>query len=82
MDSNRRAIDVQFADNGAAAAQAPQPQQADQDVLARVLVGQERLPAGVGCVVAPDQLDLLRLHLLMNVLRAATNTALMTGRSR
>lgn len=37
---------------------AAQPQQADQDVLLGVLVGQEGLPAAVGDVVSPYQLHL------------------------
>lgn len=74
MHGNSRAVDVEFADDGAAAAKAPQPQQTDQNVLSRVLIRQECLPTCVGCVVAPHQLHFLRLHLLVNVLHAATPT--------
>ena len=36
----------------------PEPEQADEDVLLGVLVGEEGLPPLVGHVVAPDQLNL------------------------
>ena len=65
------AVDVQLAHDGAGARQAPQAQQADQDVLPHVLVRQEGLPAAVGCVLPPHQLNLLGRRLAMDVLPAA-----------
>ena len=67
-DGHDAAVDVQLAHDGRAAEQLrpeglrralAQPQQADQYVLVGILVRQERLPAAVGHVVAPDQLHLL-----------------------
>lgn len=61
------AVYVQLADDGHASFQlrskglrraAPQSQQANEDVLLWVLVGQERLPATVGHIVPPHQLHL------------------------
>ena len=72
MDGDGGAVDVQLAHDGAAARQAAQAQQANEDVLAHVLIGQERLPPRVGCVVAPHQLHLLRRHLLVDVLQTPT----------
>lgn len=66
-DGDHAAVNVQLADDGHASFQlrteglrgaAPQTQQADQDVLLRVLVGQEGLPAAVSHVVPPHQLHL------------------------
>lgn len=66
-DGDDASINVQLADDGHASFQlrseglrraAAQTQQADQDVLLRVLVGEEGLPAAVGRVVPPDQLHL------------------------
>ena len=37
----------------------PEPQQRDEDILARVLVREESLPPAVGDIVPPDELDLL-----------------------
>lgn len=37
----------------------PQPQEANQNVLIRVFVGQERLPATVCNIISPHQLNLL-----------------------
>lgn len=69
-DGDDAAVDVELADDGGAALElgseglgraAAQAQQADQDVLLRVLIGQEGLPALVGHVVPPHQLH-LRTH--------------------
>lgn len=66
-DRDNAAINVQLADDGHAAFQlrteglrgaAAKTQQADQDVLFRILVGEEGLPAAVGHVVPPYQLHL------------------------
>lgn len=38
--------------------------------MLRVLVGEEGLPAAVGHVVAPDELDLIRLYLVVDVCTA------------
>lgn len=63
------AINVELADDGRASFQlrteglrgaAAQTQQADQDVLLRVLVGEESLPAAVSHIVPPHQLHLSR----------------------
>lgn len=43
---------------------AAQPQQANQDVLLRILIGQERLPAAVGHIVSPYQLHLPQTSVL------------------
>lgn len=61
-DGDNAAIDVELADDGGAAFQlgskglrraATQTQQANQDVLLRVLVRKEGLPAPIGNVVPP-----------------------------
>lgn len=66
-DGDDASVNVQLADDGHASFQlrpeglrraATQTQQADQDVLLRVLVGEEGLPAAVGRVVPPHQLHL------------------------
>ena len=66
-DRDDAAVNVQLADDGDAAFQlrteglrgaAAQTQQADQDVLFGILVGEESLPATVGHVVPPHQLHL------------------------
>lgn len=68
------AINVEFANDGCASFQlraeglrgaATQAQQADQDVLLRVLVGEERLPAAVCHIVPPHQLHLGRHSCLL-----------------
>ena len=66
-DGDHAAVDVQLADDGHAPFElrteglggaAAQTQQANQDVLLRVLVGEEGLPAPVSHVVPPHQLHL------------------------
>lgn len=66
-DGDDAAVHVQLSDDGHAPFQlrtegqrgaAAQTQQADQDVLLRILVGEEGLPAAVGHVVPPHQLHL------------------------
>lgn len=66
-DGDHAAIDVQLTYDGHARLQlsperlrraAAKPQQPDQDVLLRVLVRQEGLPAIVSHIVPPDQLHL------------------------
>lgn len=66
-DGDHAAVNVQLADDGHASFQlrteglwraATQTQQANQDVLLWVLVGEEGLPAAVGHVVSPHQLHL------------------------
>lgn len=66
-DGDHAAVDVQLADDRHAAFQlraeglrraATQPQEADQNVLLRILVGQERLPAAISHVVPTDHLHL------------------------
>lgn len=66
-DGDDAAVDVELADDGGAPFElgseglgraAAQAQQADQDVLLWVLVGQEGLPAPIGHVVPPHQLHL------------------------
>lgn len=67
-DGHHATVHVQLADDGAAAScqlgpecglgAAPQPQQAHQDILGGVLVGEERLPPAVGHIVSPHQLHL------------------------
>lgn len=66
-DGDDAAINVQLTDDGHASFQlrpkglrgaAPQTQQADQDVLLRILVGQEGLPAAIGNIIPPNQLHL------------------------
>lgn len=52
---------------GAALAEA---EEADQDVLLGVLVGEEGLPAAVGGVVAPDELDLGGADLVLDLVDA------------
>lgn len=61
-DGNNAAVHVQLTHDGHASFQlraerlrraAAQTQQSDQDVLLRVLVGEEGLPAAVGHVVPP-----------------------------
>lgn len=65
------AIHVKFSHDGHAPFQlwtkrlrraAAQAKQADQDVLFRILVGQEGLPAAIGHIIPPHQ-----LHLIMQV---------------
>ena len=46
------------------------PEEAHQDVLLGVLVAEEGLPAAVGRVVPPDQLDLVRSDLVVDLLDA------------
>lgn len=67
-DGDDAAIDVELADDGGAAFEfgskrlrraAAQTQQADQDVLLRVLVRKEGLPAPVGNVVPSHELHLM-----------------------
>lgn len=66
-DGDNAAVDVQLADDGHASFQlrteglggaAAQTQQADQDVLLWILVGEEGLPAAIGYVIPPHQLHL------------------------
>lgn len=66
-DRDDAAVDMELSDDGGAAFQlrteglrgaATQTQQANQDVLLRVLVGKERLPATISHVVPPHQLHL------------------------
>lgn len=66
-DGNYAAVNMQLADDGHASFQlgpewlwgaAAQTQQANQDVLLRILVGQEGLPAAVGHIIPPHQLHL------------------------
>lgn len=73
-DSYSSAIDMELSDNAAAplqlwlaalgaAAHLAQPQQANQDVLLRVLICQESFPATIGTVVPSHKLSLLWFHL-------------------
>ena len=71
MHCNCAAIDVQLAHDGARARQAPQAQQADQDILPHVLIRQKGLPAAIGSVLPPDKLHLLGSCLAMNFLLSA-----------
>lgn len=66
-DGDDAAVNVQLTDDGHSSFQlgterlrgaATQTQQANQDVLLRILVGEEGLPAAVGHVVPPHQLHL------------------------
>lgn len=66
-DRDDAAVDVELSDDGSPAFQlrteglrgaAAQTQQANQDVLLRVLVGKERLPATISHIVPPHQLHL------------------------
>lgn len=66
-DGDDAAVNVQLAHDGHASFQlrperlwgaATQTQQANQDVLLWILVGQEGLPATVGGVIPPNQLHL------------------------
>lgn len=69
-DGDNAAIDVELADDWGSAFElgseglrwaATQAQQADQNILLWVLVGEEGLPAPVGHIVPPHQLH-LRMH--------------------
>mmetsp|Transcript_45783 Transcript_45783/g.89471 ORF Transcript_45783/g.89471 Transcript_45783/m.89471 type:complete len:469 (-) Transcript_45783:329-1735(-) len=51
-------------------ARLPEPQQADEDVLLHVLVGQEGLPAPVGDVVTADQLHVFGEDALVDLFHA------------
>lgn len=66
-DGDHAPVHVELSDDGRAPFQlwaeglrraATQAQQADQDVLLGILVGEEGLPAAVGHIVPPDQLHL------------------------
>lgn len=66
-DGDDAAVNVQLADDGHASFQlrteglwgaAAQTQQANQDVLFRILVGEEGLPAAISHIVPPHQLHL------------------------
>ena len=74
VDRDHAAVDVQLADNGAAALQLgpervgralSESQETDQDVLLRVFVREERLPTGVSHVVASDQFSLVLTQMNM-----------------
>ncbi len=60
-----------------------QPQQRDQDILLGVLIREERLPPAVGGIVPPDQLDLVRPDLVLDLVDAhLTGAHIATGRSK
>jgi len=69
VDRDHGAVDVQLADHrgGAAdeflaegfAGELAEPEEADEDVLVRVFVAEEGLPASVGVVVSADEFDLV-----------------------
>ena len=77
MDRDNGAVNMQLSHHAAPAldlrpkrvlAQLPQPQQADQNVLLRVLIRNKRLPGVVRVIIPPNELNLLRLHLVMHLL--------------
>lgn len=43
-----------------------QTQQANEDILFRIFVGKESLPATVGCIISPKQLDRFWTHFVMD----------------
>ena len=81
MHGHGRAVDVQLAHQAGGLAHEllavgvplgalSQAQQRDEDVLLRVLVGQEGLPAAVGGVVAAHELDLVRADFVLDLVDA------------
>lgn len=86
-DRDNAAVNVELPDDGGTAFQfrteglrraAPQTQQANQDVLFWVLVGEEGLPATVSHIVPPHQFHLSAHSLLVHGQVAQTHKCDMT----
>jgi len=70
LPDQTRLLSSELRAEGVRGATLPQSEQADQDILLRVLVGEEGLPATVGGVVAADEFDLRWTDLVLDLVNA------------